>query len=1161
MSPRTQDALSRKPGGKGRFDPSEPLHMTTRHAAARNGRPRGSSSINGSVDDDESRRSSLDDVQQPTAHNLSSPNGRRISGESDRSANYRNQSSASIAAANRMSKTVSSLLTSPSQHLDVQMPQSPSRKRKRTYSPPLITQSLDTNTNPAILLSTTKEDVDTFDEVIVMVPEDHLSDRVSAGSSSGQDAEHYMAATQSTEVTPAGTPMASEPVSPVSDETNPTPRYSRKHVDVVMADLDVPGGEEELDDIDQDEAPAVAEDVDDGADLEDDEDPATAGPRKRLTGRRRVDHHETEVEAAMRRQLQLKSAYRSIARALKPVLAEIASKTVEELESDLMKHQQVIEYEKERGIQQLLDAALADRKRKLELQVKHTREQLKGRFVGERAALISLCQNQVQMRRETAEDQVLLDILHRRREIRREQGRYEDATDDEDGNVLLRPKHTDHRAIRGPPIEPEYESRSRLGLDLERTLQHMERRFDMSQVIEEMEEIARIDERFTVLDTTARDAAQAQRESVHNVSTLVDAAAEVDRRAAEAERRAAEAERLARMPVIPNEQAFKLQILGDIASSNDPRTAAPLPALSRQLGEPFAFEKPQMRPPTASQRAPPEFGMHHQSTPQMSPGTEQFLKDSLPSMPSPHRHSRQGSHSERPSSFCSTVAPSPSPSRKGLADFPHLRQLFGDPIMSPPNRPQSPPRQRPGQISHNAPRHYGQPFHAANYHVRHPSHDSIRAMHSSHQGVDASTPGAQSSDDGPRDGYHRPPTRASGSRSALQDERAAYDPARDSRSRSGRHTEPAEDNFGPRAEPRTRHPLPMDDTNHEPPSNDVYARPQRQIERPEPAEIKPHSPILAVQRSLQDASLEQPSKEGATETLPRESELESTRQTEETNEEIQPTNTHSLASSPNPSTTTDVSGSQDGDRGLSGQKDRKRHMKLNKAQRHGLSRKTLREQNKAQQKLPHGEQASRMGRFRLDKDSNKSGAFTSRMPTGTPQSAHRGPDLPYPALPSYNQHAPQPPFPPAYGPHPPHFDHPDSRHPHRNSLPGGGGPIPWPQPYGPGYGHPHGPAAMGPPPESWREGPPGAMPPHALGPPPGLSRTSSSNSQYGGPTIAPARPDSRYPFGPGPSGGNHPPAFAQQQRHSEGNGGRRRTHSEAHGKTKWLPYEPKGSRR
>jgi hypothetical protein len=66
---------------------------------------------------------------------------------------------------------------------------------------------------------------------------------------------------------------------------------------------------------------------------------------KRLPGRRRAPNPNISIEADLRRQLQLKMGYRAVAKALKPILAELAKRTVEELESSQDAHKHTEEYD------------------------------------------------------------------------------------------------------------------------------------------------------------------------------------------------------------------------------------------------------------------------------------------------------------------------------------------------------------------------------------------------------------------------------------------------------------------------------------------------------------------------------------------------------------------------------------------------------------------------------------------------------------------------------------------------------------------------------------------------------------------------------------------------------------------------------------------------
>jgi hypothetical protein len=69
----------------------------------------------------------------------------------------------------------------------------------------------------------------------------------------------------------------------------------------------------------------------------------------RLPGRRRAHHADIDIEVDLRRQLELRVGYRALAKALKPILAELAARTLRDLESDEELHKQCPEY------QQVLD--------------------------------------------------------------------------------------------------------------------------------------------------------------------------------------------------------------------------------------------------------------------------------------------------------------------------------------------------------------------------------------------------------------------------------------------------------------------------------------------------------------------------------------------------------------------------------------------------------------------------------------------------------------------------------------------------------------------------------------------------------------------------------------------------------------------------------------
>ena len=89
---------------------------------------------------------------------------------------------------------------------------------------------------------------------------------------------------------------------------------------------------------------------------------------KRLPGRRRQPHSDINIEADLRRQLQLKTAYRSVVKALKPLLGELAERTITGLENDPGFHKQSNQYH-------VVSAELDDGLRQRLAVLDHTREE------------------------------------------------------------------------------------------------------------------------------------------------------------------------------------------------------------------------------------------------------------------------------------------------------------------------------------------------------------------------------------------------------------------------------------------------------------------------------------------------------------------------------------------------------------------------------------------------------------------------------------------------------------------------------------------------------------------------------------------------------------------------------------------------------------------
>lgn len=112
------------------------------------------------------------------------------------------------------------------------------------------------------------------------------------------------------------------------------------------------------------------------------------GLLKRLPGRRRAHHPDLDIEVDLRRQLELKVAYRAIAKALKPVLSELAERTARELDDDAALHQSYPEYH---DIVTELDRRFELRSQVIEASLQQEEERLKKDHAAKQFILQSHC--------------------------------------------------------------------------------------------------------------------------------------------------------------------------------------------------------------------------------------------------------------------------------------------------------------------------------------------------------------------------------------------------------------------------------------------------------------------------------------------------------------------------------------------------------------------------------------------------------------------------------------------------------------------------------------------------------------------------------------------------------------------------------------------------
>lgn len=185
---------------------------------------------------------------------------------------------------------------------------------------------------------------------------------------------------------------------------------------------------------------------------------------RRLPGRRRAPHPDINIEVDLRRQLNLKMSYRSLAKIQKNILDELSNRTTTSLDDDPHFHKQCPEYEPlmaalDQYKQSRLDSVQALREEKL--------AQLKRVDEAERRIAKEKCIQRVY----DLQEDLLLQCFHRAKQLQRESRKSQDGagTEDED-NVLpparfaFPPLHRDDR------VGSKFASRSRAYIESEHLL-------------------------------------------------------------------------------------------------------------------------------------------------------------------------------------------------------------------------------------------------------------------------------------------------------------------------------------------------------------------------------------------------------------------------------------------------------------------------------------------------------------------------------------------------------------------------------------------------------------------------------------------------------------------------------------------------------------------
>jgi hypothetical protein len=275
---------------------------------------------------------------------------------------------------------------------------------------------------------------------------------------------------------------------------------------------------------------SMMENIDDDADVtryaeyEEDDAPVQKTTKRRFAGgRRRAAHSNANVEAALRRQLEIKQFYRQVTRSMKACLGELAQITLDELEAEQQHHAQVTEYE---SVIAELDEQLARRKQQVLSAQRLNHEQLSQRYEAERDSRQNRCRNFLVDIKEQQLVNLEYNMLQVNRAKLRDEAKAGHETDDEDG-VIPRPKRTAYRFKRSNALDLRYDSRSRFTMETERRVDDLQRRNDMWEALQAYAPEAITT--FTVMDSAAREAAEEHRRNVQITSALADVAAEYDR--------------------------------------------------------------------------------------------------------------------------------------------------------------------------------------------------------------------------------------------------------------------------------------------------------------------------------------------------------------------------------------------------------------------------------------------------------------------------------------------------------------------------------------------------------------------------------------------------------------------------------------------------------
>lgn len=534
----------RLPGKPSRFDPDQPLHMTTRRAAKNRPSDGNTPSVSGSTEDDDSRRGSLEDYRPTTSHSnnsqLSATKAVQLPGILNFTSIINGRANGLEPVDDTITNAFSAQPVAPV--TPIESTPSPTRKRKRHSQSSPESPALRI---PSVAINYVEDDprVDDEGDLAEVIDPSQLSERErSIDSSRSEDEEHVrgdvLTAAPSTDDTPIPSAVVSPASSMSGSENGVSAKQQKLSVGLVPSETEAQEGAEELEDVDIDEEDAQEVHSHIGGYV-----------RRRIGGRKRAPHPDPKVEAAMRRQAHLKTAFRHLGKALRPLLDEIAERTLKQLDAE-NSHMEATEYS---TVQQGLDDTLARKKKQIQAQNDLDLQLWDAVLVREQDIQRTKARQQFDESQDFALTALEREIaeLERAANVANGDAGYETESED---SIVPRNKHAFYRYKRGGALDGRYDSRSRVMIHTKHVIGDVQLRSEMGRMLRAFDssEFTRKREAFTAMDSTPRSAALGRRDAILRINTLAQAAAHV--------------EYVAGIPVIRNEDAFGLNVLGDLAT-------------------------------------------------------------------------------------------------------------------------------------------------------------------------------------------------------------------------------------------------------------------------------------------------------------------------------------------------------------------------------------------------------------------------------------------------------------------------------------------------------------------------------------------------------------------------------------------------------------------